>query len=546
MNVIDSLFVLLKLDSSQFEKGQKDAQNSLKKTGDEADKQRKAHEAAAKKTAEAYNSVRDSIMGVAAAIVSAVAGGEFLNYLTKNDMAAGNLAKNVGSTAREVSALEGVFRRLGSSTADAEGFLRNTNKILEEIKLTGTSSALLPLVQGGLNVAAFRNAGSMQERMMMLSSAAKNLSPQDAQFRLQAAGYSESTINLLLQSRRALSDVFAEQQKLNVLSQKDIDLAFERQYAWSTLTETLTGFGRKVANEVTPILTGLVNGIQAFLQYIIQDGPTATSVLIAIGGALSVIAGFKIASWAANMTGAFGAIGTAAGTLLGRLGMIGASLASLYEIVHLLSALTDWGSISTRQGIGLTADAQARIKAGALNGADDPFHSKSGAGNFDDLEKKWGLPSGLLDQMWRQESGRGKNMLSPAGAKGHFQFMDATAAQYGLKNPNDLGQSADAAGHYMHDLLAANGGNLSRALAAYNEGQGNLNAGRMPTETQNYVASIMGGMSAAQSSGARSTNVTVQNVEIKTSSSTMTGTGADLGKGVQNYLVAQQANTGIR
>ncbi|ALS64953.1 hypothetical protein AT395_08135 [Pandoraea apista] len=43
-----------------------------------------------------------------------------------------------------------------------------------------------------------------------------------------------------------------------------------------------------------------------------------------------------------------------------------------------------------------------------------------------------------LVSVWAQESGHGADMLSGAGAKGHFQFTEATAKQYGLDDPNDL------------------------------------------------------------------------------------------------------------
>ena len=58
---------------------------------------------------------------------------------------------------------------------------------------------------------------------------------------------------------------------------------------------------------------------------------------------------------------------------------------------------------------------------------------------FASLEQQHGLPAGLLDAVWATESSRGKRMLSPAGAQGHFQFMPATAKQYGLTDANDLG-----------------------------------------------------------------------------------------------------------
>lgn len=112
-------------------------------------------------------------------------------------------------------------------------------------------------------------------------------------------------------------------------------------------------------------------------------------------------------------------------------------------------------------------------------------------------EAKWGLPKGLLDSVWSQESGRGRNMLSKAGAMGHFQFMPDTAKQYGLQDPNDLSQSADAAGHMYRDLLRKYRGNLPAALAAYNWGSGNvdkLGLDNAPLQTRNYTQSILAQM----------------------------------------------------
>lgn len=113
---------------------------------------------------------------------------------------------------------------------------------------------------------------------------------------------------------------------------------------------------------------------------------------------------------------------------------------------------------------------------------------------FDNLEKQYGLPQGLLDSVWLQESGRGKNMLSPAGAEGHFQFMPATAKEVGLKDPNDLEQSANAAARYLKWLLGQTGGDLKKALAAYNGGIGNLGKlglDGMPAESQKYYRDVL-------------------------------------------------------
>lgn len=121
---------------------------------------------------------------------------------------------------------------------------------------------------------------------------------------------------------------------------------------------------------------------------------------------------------------------------------------------------------------------------------------------FRNLERNYGLPSGLLDSVWNAESARGRRMLSPAGAQGHFQFMPATAKQYGLADPSDLTQSATAAAQMYADLLKQTGGDLSKALAGYNWGIGNVQRRGMdsaPTETRNYIQKVMAGMGQPQS-----------------------------------------------
>ena len=112
---------------------------------------------------------------------------------------------------------------------------------------------------------------------------------------------------------------------------------------------------------------------------------------------------------------------------------------------------------------------------------------------FDQIEQKFGLPGGLLDAVWSQESARGKYMLSPAGAQGHFQFMPATAKQYGLSDPNNLEQSANAAGRMFSDLLKKYNGDIPKTLAGYNWGQGNVDKyglDKAPKETVNYINKI--------------------------------------------------------
>jgi hypothetical protein len=142
--------------------------------------------------------------------------------------------------------------------------------------------------------------------------------------------------------------------------------------------------------------------------------------------------------------------------------------------------------------------------------------TKIGGGVFSEVEKKYNLPSGLLDSMWLQESNRGKNMVSPAGATGHFQFMPDTAKQFGMSTEDtyDLKKSSESVGKYMGQLIKKYG-SLDTALQAYNWGPGNVDKylsgqkSTLPSETSNYSSMISGRLGATGSAG--SSNSTTMN-----------------------------------
>jgi hypothetical protein len=112
------------------------------------------------------------------------------------------------------------------------------------------------------------------------------------------------------------------------------------------------------------------------------------------------------------------------------------------------------------------------------------------------LEDKYKLPSGLLSAVMKQESGGNVNAVSPKGARGAFQFMPATAKQYGV-DVNSLESSADGAARMYADLLKTHNGDVDKALASYNWGQGNVakkGMAQAPKETRDYIMKIKSNM----------------------------------------------------
>ncbi|HDC4611314.1 TPA: transglycosylase SLT domain-containing protein [Enterobacter kobei] len=117
------------------------------------------------------------------------------------------------------------------------------------------------------------------------------------------------------------------------------------------------------------------------------------------------------------------------------------------------------------------------------------------------LEQLYRLPEGLLRSVAITESGGNQFAVSGVGAKGLFQFMDGTARDMGLRGNDvfDPEKAAQAAAKYLSQLLQANGGDLSKALASYNWGIGNVQKhgmALMPQETRNYIPKVLSNMPA--------------------------------------------------
>jgi soluble lytic murein transglycosylase-like protein len=107
---------------------------------------------------------------------------------------------------------------------------------------------------------------------------------------------------------------------------------------------------------------------------------------------------------------------------------------------------------------------------------------------------QYGVDPSLLRALIQQESGFDPNATSAAGAQGLTQLMPSTAAGLGVTNPYDPVQSIDGGAKYLREQLDRFGGDVSKALAAYNAGPGAVERfGGIPpyAETQHYVQTIL-------------------------------------------------------
>ena len=111
-----------------------------------------------------------------------------------------------------------------------------------------------------------------------------------------------------------------------------------------------------------------------------------------------------------------------------------------------------------------------------------------------EVARRHGLDPDLVVAVVGVESGFRPEAVSPKGAQGLMQLMPATARSLGVEDTLDPAQNLDGGVRHLGALLTLYGGDVARALAAYNAGEGAVaRHGGIPPykETRAYVRKIL-------------------------------------------------------
>lgn len=587
-----------------------DTSTREKKLAVEQAKRGKESEQRAKVMLEGLRKIRNEALSLFALFTAGVGIKNFIANTVESAVQLGYLSQNLKISIETLQAYGRAAERAGGTTEGMFAQLKESADALAQLRSgMGPNEGMQWFFRMGGSTDDLKDGNTYLLARSKIVADIFNQDPQRAMLISKQMGISEDQFNLIKQGPAAILALVAAQEKNSAISAKDAAGALELKNKWLDFTQALTATTTKIVVALIPAFSQLMNWVQTLAEKItdnkdaigkwVTDFVTkAIPVMQRFGKFLADLdwegagARLKVVGDAiVKIAEALSQVMELWNEWIGKKGGQGKISMSVQKAIDPKGALAAYygpeevAKDNARKRLGQESKYSKvdyfikRMEARFGNQAAKEFIRDStgvdefGAGkakpalslappaagdkgNFAALERQYSLPAGLLDAVWMQESSRGKNMLSPKGAQGHFGFMPGTQRQYGLKNPNDLAESSDAAARMYRDLLKQNNGNLPAALAGYNWGSGNLQRKGMdaaPKETRDYIDSVMGRIgagSAATRGGPQSSTKTMDTkigtININTQATDSKGIAATIGPAIgQQFSWADQANTGF-
>ncbi|HGW3588735.1 TPA: transglycosylase SLT domain-containing protein [Serratia marcescens] len=546
---LDRLTAVMENVAQAFDTGEKKSSEALDKTGKKADKTAKDMEASGKKAASFFSSIRAQVLALAGVTLSLGGLKSFVTGFTSNMNQLATAADAFGMSAKSLDGWTKAGEAFGVSANEIVGAFSRIHDAKARLKSglgldPQLQSLLLAANQAGANIDLGRDG--TEDIVRKLAAAFPNLNKDQQQAYGSELGYGYAA-QQWFGSGHALRDVDRFTARSGVDDQS-IAAARKFRQQWAEISQAFEKTGYILFNALLPYIKQFNAWLNDLANWMAQHPDEIKAAVQGVFDVLSNIVG--VAGEAANAVGGWqnailllvsASVGGKllslfkglSGALMGPAGLI-AALVALEEFVikpleekypalknnPVADALNNlpfsdkvegWGKsahdwVKDTFGINLPRGdgyGQGQAPTQFAQSVRRPQPTKAGEEmlawlqpKLSKLEETFGLPAGLLRSMVITESGGDPQAVSKAGAKGPFQFMPGTAKDFGLVGDDvfDPEKSAHAAARYMSQLLKMFDGDLGKALAAYNWGQGNVERkglGAAPQETREYVPKVL-------------------------------------------------------
>lgn len=351
--IIDALVVTLGLDATGFNKGQKEVKGGLDDTRKKADQAAKDMEAAGKRAASFFGSIRTELLALVGVTLSVQGFKNFITGMTDNLQQLAVNSRSLDMSAKSLDGWQRAAEAAGSSAEKITGTLSGFQNVLTQIRTGGGQDnplfAALSSFAGATGANFDYQNDNSEEIMRKIADSWGKLS-KDAQRRFGGM------FNFDNQTQQALTNgnLVTDADRFTKMSRATEDATRKAQEFNRRLAEMKQNFSaasQVLYEALIPYVEKLIPLIEKVGIWITEHGPEIqkffsdtsneiSQVVDAVGGwqnALEILLGFMAGKWALGMIAAISRVGLSAGGLgttlasIGRGGVIGAVGFGAYE-----------------------------------------------------------------------------------------------------------------------------------------------------------------------------------------------------------------------
>ncbi|MEI7410053.1 hypothetical protein [Pectobacterium aroidearum] len=585
--IIDSLVVTLGLDSSGFKKGQSEVKKGLDETRKGADQTAKDMEAAGKRAASFFGSIRTELLSLVGVTLSAQGIKNFITGMTSSLQQLGVTSSSLDMSAKSLDGWQRAAEAAGSSAEKMTGTLSAFQSTLTKIRTGGAQGD--PLFGALANFGAATGANfdydnDNSEAIMRKIAANWSKLSKDAQRRFGSEfGFDNATIQSLTsgdltrdadrftKSSRATEEATRKAQDFN---RRLVEMKQNFSAAAQVLYEALIPYVEKLIPLIEKFGIWISTHGPEIERFFFETAENVNKVVDALGGWENVLQGLLLfigGKWLLGITGALGGVKVAM-QALSRISLI-AGLVELQKYAEKLeqkyswlihnpvtdtlndlpgsSSVDDAGKATSRWmreklGFGFRDDDGSKPRGirnnnpGNLNYVGQNGATKEGGegGRFAVFESMQHGIAALYKQLQIYFK-RGVNTLSaivnkyaPAGDNNNVDAYISALSKATGKGANDIIDAGDT------QTIAR----LMQGIVDHENGKGYISSSEIMGGIQ-----LGGGVSASRggaASAGNKTEINIGEVNMNTSANNTNALGADIQRNVQRNRLVTPAMSG--
>lgn len=286
-NTVEQIFVELLLNAKGYNK---DADQAIKKSESlegglkDVEKQSKTTGQNLEGLTKGLGKVIKGIAGMATVIAAGTGLLKLAEEARKANEELNFLSQNLGMSSQNVKAWQGAAAAMGGSAQGMAGDMKSLNSAMNDFKMTGESS-MLPMFNT-LGVSMVDAQGKVRDTdkvMLDLADSMSRMNREEAVLMGQKLGFDEGTVNALVQGRDAMKEMVDYHKQMYSSSKEELAASRQLSENQAKLGTHWASMKLMIGNAIVPLLIKMSNIALKFFEFLQRHQKTVKNVFQGLG-----------------------------------------------------------------------------------------------------------------------------------------------------------------------------------------------------------------------------------------------------------------------